>query len=897
MTRREFAGLLSGVGLLIAPAGLDAAGETPLFYFADGYHGGAKGHMPAGAWRDILNAMRDIPSWKLGLDIEPESWDALLRDDPVAYRELKAHLESPQPLPRIEMLGGTFSQPYGWAVNGESNIRQFTRGIGMIRRHFPKAVLETYAVQEPCWASCLPQILRSLGFTAAVLKDPGTAWGGYAAGFDADLVNWVGPDGTPIPTVPRYACEDVKKVYETESGNPTPEFARKCVAHGIPHPAGTYLQDLGWVAKPKVAAEFIRNVTWREYIHHIADPPTKNWNFGIEDILTTLPWGEKTLQLVAQQERSAENRILMAEKMAALVWMEKRIPWPEAEFTEAWDNLLWAQGHDPWITATTRTGRQAWAFQVASGTLQTEEAANSIIDRAAEVLAAGSAAQSSSPDSQWLRVVNTLGRDRNEVVEINVASDRGTRSIRVLDAHDREVPCQIIPTRRYFSAEPRESGNPRNGGPTRALSAGESLNASTILFRAQVPAIGFSVYHLETQPADSSQKPAGSTGAHVEQDGSVVLESDLYRLRISPARGGAIVSLFDKQSGKEFCDPAAERSLNEYRGYFIEQKAWRSSTDQAANVTILESGPMRARVRIAGQVGGVPFQTMIAVAEGLRRIEFQVRFTYEHETFIGDPWDIKPEDRRSQPRRSQNDGRWKLQAFFPVALRNQAIYKNAAYDVCKSRNADTYFQRWDEIKHNMIVNWVDLFDEREKMGLAVLSDHTTAYTHGPDHPLALVLGWAWEGGFWWGKRSLQGTTQISYALIPHTGLWDAAGISEETAQWHEPLVPFLLQAQPPANQAARSMISVDAAGVEIPTMQVDANQLLMRLFNSAGSNSEFGVSFQARPSRVELVELNGKAIRELPVRHESDGRYSVRLAMPRFGLRTLRCNLDTMRDG
>ena len=46
--------------------------------------------MPAGAWRDILNTMRAIPSWKLGLDIEPESWDALLRDDPAAYHELKS---------------------------------------------------------------------------------------------------------------------------------------------------------------------------------------------------------------------------------------------------------------------------------------------------------------------------------------------------------------------------------------------------------------------------------------------------------------------------------------------------------------------------------------------------------------------------------------------------------------------------------------------------------------------------------------------------------------------------------------------------------------------------------------------------------------------------------------
>jgi hypothetical protein len=81
------------------------------------------------------------------------------------------------------------------------------------------------------------------------------------------------------------------------------------VEHGIRHPAGTYPQDLGWAAKPKVAADFVRNDTWREYFHQIAVPPSKHWTFGIEDILTTLPWGEKTLQLVAAGAIGGESPI------------------------------------------------------------------------------------------------------------------------------------------------------------------------------------------------------------------------------------------------------------------------------------------------------------------------------------------------------------------------------------------------------------------------------------------------------------------------------------------------------------------------------------------------------------------------------------------------------------
>ena len=193
MNRREFA---KGLGAALtashladeAAAQAPHAGATPTLYYVDGYHGGSRGHMPAGSWRDILNAMRTIPEWKISLDIEPASWDDLRREDPQAYRELRNLLNDRAVNARVEVVNGAFSQPFGWANGGESNIRQLLLGREKILEHFPNVVIETYAVQEPCWASCLPQLLRSLGFNAAVLKNPGTAWGGYSAAFDAETV-------------------------------------------------------------------------------------------------------------------------------------------------------------------------------------------------------------------------------------------------------------------------------------------------------------------------------------------------------------------------------------------------------------------------------------------------------------------------------------------------------------------------------------------------------------------------------------------------------------------------------------------------------------------------------------------------------------------------------------
>lgn len=889
MNRRDFAKCLA-----FYTAAASAQDATPTLYYVDGYHGGSRGHMPPGAWRDILNAMRALPQWKLSLDIEAASWDDLRRSDPQAYRELRRLLEDPAG--RVEIVNGAFSQPFGWAHGGESNIRQLLRGRELVREHFPRAAVRVYAVQEPCWASCLPQLLRSLGFTAAVLKNPGTAWGGYSAGMDAETVDWVGPDGTSIPAVPRYACEELVRTWETESVTGSAAFSRKAVAHGIAHPAGNCYQDLGWAARPKVRAPHIRYVTWDEYFTRVAAKPSRQWRFTAEDILTTLPWGEKTLQTIAQQVRSAENLLLQAEKLASFATAFRSHDWAADRLRRAWDQLLWAQHHDAWITATTRNGRQAWAFQVAAQTMEVEEIAHGIIDSSAEALSRGEARPPATPiGAQFVRVFNTTAAERRETVEVNWASDVGTTRARVFDSAGNELPCQFTRPRKFTPppSAPGPSGNPPAGETAQlglpAFAPGESLNAAAVVFSAQAPSLGYSTYRVEPVYDSTPVTTFLGATARTDADGAVVLETSLYRVRLDPKRGGVITSLLVKEGNREVVDSASERLFNEYRGYFVAEKKWASSADAPARVTILERGPVRVRAQIAGQILGRRFQTTVTLSEGERRIDCAARFTYDQDTWIGDPWDIKPEDRRTERRRSPHDGRWKLQAFFPTPLRNPAIDKNAAFDVCRSRNENTWFQGWHEIKHNIVLHWVDVVDRDQTAGLAVFSDHTTAYTHGPDHPLALVMGWGWEGGYWWGKCPLRGVQQVRYALLPHSGSWDRGQVSREAASWNEPLIPQLVDGDAPA--LSQSLVSVSGGGVEIPAALIDRGDLLVRLFNAEGDASDRTISFGVRPSRVELVELDGRIVRRFDIRRASDGRYTVSFALPRFAVRTLRCRL------
>ncbi len=899
MNRREF---LGGAGALVLCSNVHASAQavgqalaTPVLYYTDGYHGGVRGHMPQGCWRDILNAMHIFPEWKISLDVEAASWEALEHQDPEAYLEMKEHLENGGPRPRVEMVGGTFAQPYGWAISGESNIRQLQRGIEVIRKHFPTTPIETYSVQEPCWSSCMPQILKSFGFTGASLKNASTAWGGYTQGVDAERVNWIGPDGTSILAVPRYACETLLKVYETEAVAGSPSYVEKCVAHGISRPDGMCFQDLGWPAKPRVSASYIQYVTWHEYIHDIAKLPPKDWQFTMEDILTTLPWGEKTLQRVAQQVRSAERQLIAAEKCAALAWVNCGYPWPEEELREAWDGVLWSQAHDAWITATTRSDRQAWSFQVASETLVAEQIANAAIQDAVAALSPYATSEArGSLDPQRIRVVNSLGFDREDLIEIEVATDRKTRSIHLTDASGREVPNQIVTERLYLPQTQIEAlSRAAEVGQQGKEDESDGWNTVKILFRGKVPAFGFSTYRIEPHDYALPKLFKGVTATFSASDGAVLLESDLYLLRVDSKRGGAITSFYDKELEKELCLEGSDRLFNEYRGYFIAKKQWCSSTDHAARLEILEDGPMRARVRVTGEIGGCPFQTIITLVEGERRVRFDVAFHFENDTWIGDPWDMKPEDRSTERRRSQNDGRWKLQALFPVALDHPVLYKNSAYDVCRSRNADTYFQRWDEIKHNIVQNWTDLLDENRGVGFAVFSDCTTAYTFGPDHPLALVLGWGWEGGFWWGKCPLRGEQRSSYAVMPHRDKWSEALLWQENARADEPLFAQLMNGQRPSERDERSLLRIKPDRVHLSAACVKSEHLEIRLFNASDEQTECVVSLGFLPSRAELVELDGRLVRILEVTQVNHEICETLITMPRFGIRTLRFGLTT----
>ena len=204
--------------------------------------------------------------------------------------------------------------------------------------------------------------------------------------------------------------------------------------------------------------------------------------------------------------------------------------------------------------------------------------------------------------------------------------------------------------------------------------------------------------------------------------------------------------------------------------------------------------------------------------------------------------------------------------------------------MCESALADTFFGSWDEIKNNVILDWVDVGDSKGDHGLALFSDHTTSYAHGPNFPLGLTLQYSGKG-LWGRDYRVDGPTEVRYALLPHAGRWDKAGVPAISASWQEPVVAAASRA---GGRRRRSLIEPRGFGWAVPAMFERDGALHVRLFNAGGDDTpgDLDVGFEA--GKIELVELDGRVIEDLKAVVDDTGRRTIHLSIPRFGIRTLR---------
>ena len=320
--------------------------------------------------------------------------------------------------------------------------------------------------------------------------------------------------------------------------------------------------------------------------------------------------------------------------------------------------------------------------------------------------------------------------------------------------------------------------------------------------------------------------PAYGFGAAVEatDTASVRTEGELIVMKNEALtaildRGGRLVSLVEGATGREAL--AAPGNVFElYEDRPTQYDAWelepyhqdtRRICGGATAFEVAGDGPLRAEVRFTHEIGAASVIVQVVRLDAhARRLEFRTNVDWRERHRI-------------------------LKVAFPAAVQAQAATYETAFGVHeRSTTASTLHDlaRFEVPGHR----FADVGEPG--FGLAVLTDSTYGYsTQGSEMRLSLLRAPTDPD-----PDADQGEHELAYALLPHAGGWQEAGVVREARAFNQPL-----RVAPPGAGAGGGLAAVVAGDLVLDTIKraEDGEALVLRLYEPHGArgNAEVRLGF------------------------------------------------------
>jgi alpha-mannosidase len=724
------------------------------------------------------------PHVKTCINLDARAYEFMAEKFPEVAARLRTHLAAG----KVELIGGTYGQPMGTTISGESNIRQIVMGREVIRKALGYS-MATFLEEEEFTHPQIPQIAALAGFRYASLAQLDT-WG--RAGCprtDVNVLGWKGIDGTVIPSVPKNALfgysPDLKKLAAAD------DF-QKLKALGTPLIFAW--EEYGWESPEEPAylsrpAKYsalgpVEFVTIKEYLDKYGSRMDETVYFPMDAWNKSLTWGLGGDQ-VRVLDRKVDGLLLAAELFDAVA-AANGLPSRASDLDKAWRDLLASQSHDVGLCEYSRwqgdrmapfdrvedkhnftwgaigynhldaaqTRGQA-VLDAALGGL-----AGKIDTRAAE--AAGLAAVVFNPHT-WPRTgLASTGR----LYPLPPQS----RDIVVRDRAGRVVPSQMAKSDR---------------DPTGDLVMAE------VSFKAQVPSAGYDTYALQFSP---SAVPPAKTDLRIDET-RLTLENEFLRVRLDPATGG-VASLAVKASGREMLDPAGgpfprfTGRPNPLLPMRPNAPASYDSGTSKARIDWLDRGPLWATVRAQHEWTYLKFETRVTLAAGSPYVEVVSRVLAQ----VPPHPDIAPADIK--------EGYWlSFVPGFPVTR----TVRDFPFGVEETKNPAFHG-----------LTFVDLVGADR--GLLVLHPGTQWFEREPSGRLKNLLMREWEGYF---SKEYGWPIYAEYrhALMPHEPSISNADRLQAAAAFARPLDCRTRKPAPGALPPARTFMTVSNPGIRVAALR------------------------------------------------------------------------------
>jgi len=513
--------------------------------------------------------------------------------------------------------------------------------------------------------------------------------------------------------------------------------------------------------------------------------------------LTALDTGCYTSQ-AAMKRWNRKNELLAdsAERASVAADWLGGARYPKEKLTEAWVRFLWHQFHDD-LTGTSipEAYEFSWNDEIIS------------LNQFSEVLtnAVGATARALDTRARGIPVVafNPLSMDREDVVKASVSFPKGSpNSVRVYDGKGKEVLSQIL-----CIEEDRVD----------------------LIFLARVPSVGFAVFDVRASEAPCS----------IQTDLEVTdcsLENQRYRMLLDD--DGDVSSIWDKELDRELLKaPLNLQMLDQPKG-----SAWiirhcdlsaepRSCVGRPVEVSVAESGPLRAALSVRREAEGSVFVQNISLGSGAAgsRVDFDTRIDWNSRGTL-------------------------LKASFLLSASNEmATYDLGLGAIERGNNTSKLYEVPAQ-------QWADLTDANREFGIAIMNDCKYGWDKPDDNTLRLTLLHAPGFEERYPDQSTQdmGSHEFLYSLFAHRGDWKKGSVVWEAARLNQPVLAFQTAKRDGPLGKTFSLLRIDNPGVALQALKKaeHGDEIVLRLREIEGESvKDARVSF---PSKiVEAREING----------------------------------------
>ncbi|HKF57451.1 MAG TPA: glycoside hydrolase family 38 C-terminal domain-containing protein, partial [Blastocatellia bacterium] len=542
---------------------------------------------------------------------------------------------------------------------------------------------------------------------------------------------------------------------------------------------------------------------------------------------------------IKQWMRELERTLTSAEKLSALrTWLG--LPAESDNLARAWEPVLFNQAHD--LTSGTMVDKvytdtvRGYEFAKSLGDEMVQASLDSIASRI-DTRAEGKAANGSIP----VVVFNSLGWARTDIVQAKIGfSDPGVTSVRVIDPDGKDVPVQFVERQNYSTGGVRDA---------------------TIAFVARnVPALGYALYQAVPEklpPAaslSSEQATGGPISANSELEDTGAIENEFYRARFD-LWTGAMTALEVKSPsgswnaiGKEPANVVAEEqdggdfwelygTLNGGRFTAMTRKQGlplpgqsHLSNEWVGGSGETTAGPVYSQFQISHPFGSGRFSTRVRLYRGIQRVDVETQLL-------------------------NNDKYVRYRMLVPTCIAGGMRFDEIPFGSIERPTAQEFPAQ----------NWIDWSDGQK--GMALLNRGLPG-NNVADGTLLLSLmrsarinAYSYSGGYEPGVSSDLGLElgverTFDYALVPHAGSWQGAGVYRAGFEFNNPLMATTASQHEGVLPRKYSLVEVTPPSVVTSALKPGQDGgLILRVYEAAGEATA-GAKIRLAKSPVAVSEVN-----------------------------------------